>query len=150
MADFLSGLDRWRVEIRRRVEPLHLPPMREAEIVEEIAQHLDDRYRELRGAGAERAREFGIRVALGAGRSAIIRLVARYALVVSASGILVGIGLSFAGTRFLQSMLYGVTRLEPAVYAAAAFTLVTAVALACVAPVARALRVQPVEVLRSE
>ena len=99
---------------------------------------------------AERAREFGIRVALGAGRGDIVRLVARYALVVSGAGIIIGVGLSLGGTRLLQSMLHGVTRLEPGIYVAAAVALIAAVALACVAPVLRALRVQPVEVLRSE
>jgi predicted permease len=42
----------WTAEIRRRLEPLGLAPWREAEIVEELAQHLDDRYRELIGTGA--------------------------------------------------------------------------------------------------
>ena len=41
----------WRAEIRRRLEPLRLPPAREEEIVEEVAQHLDDCYRELRASG---------------------------------------------------------------------------------------------------
>ncbi|HEV8356419.1 MAG TPA: ABC transporter permease [Gemmatimonadales bacterium] len=41
----------WRAELRRRLAPLRLPPTREAEIVEELAQHLDDRYRELRSRG---------------------------------------------------------------------------------------------------
>lgn len=99
---------------------------------------------------AERGREFGIRIALGAGRGAIVRLVAAYAAIVSTAGIMVGLGLSLAGTRFVQSMLYGVTRLDPAVYVAAATALVAAVALACVGPVLRALRVQPVDVLRAE
>jgi ABC-type antimicrobial peptide transport system permease subunit len=99
---------------------------------------------------AERAREFGIRVALGARRGDIIQLVARYALVVSSAGILMGLGLSFSGTRLLQGMLHGVTRLDPVFYGAAAVALIAAVALACVAPVLRALRVQPVDVLRAE
>lgn len=99
---------------------------------------------------AERSREFGIRVALGAKRGDIVRLVARYAVVVSGAGIVVGVGLSLAGTRLLQSMLHGVTRLDPGIYGAAVVTLVAAVALACVTPVLRALRVQPVDVLRSE
>ena len=48
----------WRAEIRRRLAPLHLPPAREAEIAEELAQHLDDRYAEftLRGVCADEAR----------------------------------------------------------------------------------------------
>jgi hypothetical protein len=42
----------WRHAIERRLEPLGLPPTREAEVVEELAQQLDDRYEELRSAGA--------------------------------------------------------------------------------------------------
>ena len=42
----------WRHAIARRLEGLHLPPTREAEVVEELSRHLDDRYRELRSAGA--------------------------------------------------------------------------------------------------
>jgi hypothetical protein len=45
----------WERELRRRLAPLRLPPAREAEIVEEMAQHLDDRYRELRARGAAEA-----------------------------------------------------------------------------------------------
>jgi hypothetical protein len=45
----------WRHAIAGRLEPLHLPPTREAEVVEEISQHLDDRYNELRSAGASDA-----------------------------------------------------------------------------------------------
>jgi len=45
----------WRHAIARRLEGLHLPPTREAEVVEELSQHLDDRYRELRSAGASEA-----------------------------------------------------------------------------------------------
>ncbi|MEX2270125.1 MAG: ABC transporter permease [Vicinamibacterales bacterium] len=99
---------------------------------------------------AERAREFGIRVALGATRRDIARLVARYALAVTAGGVMAGLGLAWIGTRAVDRLLFGVTRLDPAIYVAAVITLVAVVALACVAPVRRATRVQPVEVLRAE
>jgi hypothetical protein len=101
-------------------------------------------------AAQERRREFGIRLAMGAQRSDIARLLARYALAVSVGGVIVGIGLSYFGSRVIGSMLYGVSRLEPSVYVTAIATLVLVVAVACIAPVVRALRVQPVEVLRSE
>jgi putative ABC transport system permease protein len=42
----------WRQAIERRLDGLHLPPAREAEVVEELSQHLDDRYRDLRASGA--------------------------------------------------------------------------------------------------
>ncbi len=48
----------WKVEIRRLLAPLRLPPAREAEIVEELAQHLDDRYAQLINSGAEAAEAF--------------------------------------------------------------------------------------------
>jgi ABC-type lipoprotein release transport system permease subunit len=50
----------------------------------------------------------------------------------------------------VSSMLFGVSRLDPMVYVVAVGTLVAVVALACIAPTLRALRVQPVEVLRAE
>lgn len=99
---------------------------------------------------AERRREFGIRIAIGAQHADIVRLIARYALAVSTAGIVLGLGLSFYGSRLVESMLFGVTRLEPSIYAAAVVTLVTVVALACIAPIRRATRVQPVDVLRAE
>ena len=58
--------------------------------------------------------------------------------------------LSYFGTRVLQSMLFGVSRLDPAVYVTAAGTLLAVVGVACIAPAMRALRVEPMEVLRAE
>src|SRR5438876_7450498 len=52
----------WRAELRRRLAPLHLAPTREAEIAEELSQHLEDRYQELRAGGA--GEEAAIRAAL--------------------------------------------------------------------------------------
>jgi uncharacterized membrane protein YqjE len=98
----------------------------------------------------ERRREFGIRLALGAAGSDIARLVARYAVVVASIGIVIGLTLSYFGARLIQSMLFGVSVLDPTVYVAAVLTLTMVVAIACVAPAWRAVRVQPVEVLRAE
>jgi ABC-type antimicrobial peptide transport system permease subunit len=98
----------------------------------------------------ERRREFGIRMALGAAGGHIVRLVARHALTVSAIGVAIGIVLSYFATRLIENMLFGVSRLDPSVYVAASATLALVVALACIAPALRALRVQAVEVLRAE
>jgi putative ABC transport system permease protein len=98
----------------------------------------------------ERSREFGIRLAVGASRADIMRLIGRYAFYVSLAGVAAGLGLAYYGTRMVQSMLFGVTRLDPVVYLAAVGTLVLVVALACIAPALRAMRVEPVEVLRAE
>ena len=101
-------------------------------------------------ATIERRREFGIRLALGASGGDIVRLVARHALTVSSLGVGIGLCLSYFGTRLIQNMLYGVSRLDPAIYLAAVATLTVVVALASFGPALRALRVQAVEVLRAE
>ena len=93
---------------------------------------------------------FGIRLALGAAGTDIVRLVTRYAVIVSSIGLALGLTLSYFGTRLIQSMLFGVSALDPTVYAAAVLTLTMVVALACVGPAWRAVRVQAVEVLRAE
>ena len=98
----------------------------------------------------ERRREFGIRLALGATSSNIVRLVARYAVVVASPGIVIGLLLLFFGTRLIQSMLFGVSPGDPFVYVAAVITLTVVVAVACVGPAWRAVGVQAVEVLRAE
>lgn len=98
----------------------------------------------------ERRREFGIRLALGAAGIDIVRLVTRYAVVVSSIGIVIGLALSYFGTRLIQSMLFGVSPLDPAVYVVAVLTPTMVVAIACVGPAWRAVRVQAVEVLRAE
>lgn len=79
-----------------------------------------------------------------------MRLVVRYAVVVSATGSVIGLSLSYVGTGLIQSLLFGVSPLAPAVYVAAAITLAMVVAIACVGPAWRAVRVRPVEVLRAE
>jgi ABC-type antimicrobial peptide transport system permease subunit len=98
----------------------------------------------------ERRREFGIRLALGAPGGNIVRLVARHAAAVSALGIAIGLLLSYFGTRVIERMLFGVSRLDPATYLTAIATLTLVVALACIGPGLRALRVPAVEVLRAE
>jgi putative ABC transport system permease protein len=98
----------------------------------------------------ERRREFGIRLALGAAGADIVRVVARYAIVVSSIGLAIGLTFSYFGTRVIQSMLFGVSALDPAIYVTAVLTLTIVVALGCVGPAWRAVRVQAVAVLRAE
>ena len=98
----------------------------------------------------ERRREFGIRMAIGASRRDVVTLVARYALAVCVVGIAFGLAGAYYGTRLVDTMLFGVTRLDPGVYAVAIVTLLIVVVVACISPARRALRVQPVEVLRAE
>jgi predicted permease len=99
---------------------------------------------------AERSREFGIRIAIGAGRPHIAGLVGWFAATIVGIGTVGGLTLAYLGSEAVASLLFGVTALEPRVYIVAVLTLALVVALACVVPTVRAMRVQPVDVLRSE
>ena len=98
----------------------------------------------------ERRQEFGIRLALGASTGQIVSLVARFAAVVLALGLVVGLPVAYFGTRLIQSRLFAVSPVDPTVYASAAGILTVVVVLACAVPAWRAMRVSPLEVLRSE
>jgi predicted permease len=99
---------------------------------------------------AERTREFGIRMAIGSERVRIFTLVMRQALWIGALGTVLGSGLAFLGSRLVEAQLYGVTRVDPAVYAAAAASLGVVVLLAGLWPARTATRIEPVEALRVE
>jgi predicted permease len=99
---------------------------------------------------AERTREFGIRMAIGSGRAHIFMLVIRQAVWIGALGTALGIGLAFLGSRLVEAQLYGLTRLDPAVYIVAAASLTAVVLLAGLWPARTATRIEPVEALRVE
>ena len=99
---------------------------------------------------AERTREFGIRMAIGSGRTQIFVLVLRQAMWIGALGTVLGTGLAFAGSRLVEAQLDGVTRLDPAVYVASAVSLAIVVLLAGLWPARTATRIEPVEALRVE
>ena len=101
-------------------------------------------------ATVERRREFGIRLALGAAGWDIVRLVARYAAVVSTLGVVAGLALSSFATRVIRSLLFGISPLDPLAYVTAVGVLLAVVAVACIVPAMRVLRVQAVEALRAE
>lgn len=97
-----------------------------------------------------RTREFGIRVALGGSRRAIIRLILAQGLTTAAIGTLVGILTAIAGARILGGLLHGLPARDPATFAAAAGVLLAASAAACLVPARRATRVAPMDALRIE
>lgn len=99
---------------------------------------------------AQRTREFGVRIALGAGRGATVRLVVRQALGPAVSGIGLGLAAAAALTRLLHSLLFEVSTLDPGVFAAVAIVLVIVSGLAAAIPALRAMRVDPVVALRAE
>jgi predicted permease len=99
---------------------------------------------------AARTKELGIRMALGAGRGRVRRMILADGLTLAAAGTLTGLLVSAACMRLMQSMLYGVSDTDPLTYAAVA-TFLTAVALiACYVPARRATKVDPMVALRYE
>jgi len=99
---------------------------------------------------AQRTKEIGIRMALGATGSNILSVVLRQLSRPVAIGLLVGIGAAAALTQILRRELYGISNLDPAAYLAAVGVLVTTVALAALWPARRALAVDPLRALRCD
>ncbi|MDE3135311.1 MAG: ABC transporter permease [Acidobacteriota bacterium] len=97
-----------------------------------------------------RTREIGIYVALGAQPSRVLRTVVKQGVGLAAAGVAVGLGLALGLTRYLESMLYGVTPMDPVTFGVVAWLLLTVALAACFVPARRAMRVDPVVALRQE
>jgi putative ABC transport system permease protein len=98
----------------------------------------------------QRTREIGLRIALGAERGNIMRLVLRGGMLPVLAGIAIGTGGSLALTRLIQSFLYGVKPTDPLSFIAAALAFCIVAILACYQPARRATRVDPLIALRHE
>lgn len=101
-------------------------------------------------AVAQRTREIGIRMALGAARRDVLALMVGRMLLPAAAGLLLGLGGAAALTRVLSSLLYGVGATDPATFAAVAALLAAVALLASWIPARRAARVDPMVALRNE
>ncbi|UCC74646.1 MAG: ABC transporter permease [Gemmatimonadota bacterium] len=99
---------------------------------------------------AQRTREFGIRMALGAGTDTLRALVIRGGLKLVGIGLAIGLGLALVVTRLVRGLLYGVSPTDPITFAAIALLLVGVALAASYLPAWRATRVDPVEALRAE
>jgi putative ABC transport system permease protein len=97
---------------------------------------------------AVRTQEMGIRMALGANRADILRLVLRQGLMLALMGIGAGLGAALALTRYLASLLYRVSVSDPAIFAAAALLFAAIAVLASYLPARRATQVDPAVTLR--
>jgi len=99
---------------------------------------------------AQRSREIGIRLALGAAPSELIQMFVRQGLVLASVGAGVGLLTAVALTQLMSSLLFGVERLDPPTYAGVLGVLGMAAALASYVPARRAAAVDPVETLTAE
>jgi ABC-type antimicrobial peptide transport system permease subunit len=99
---------------------------------------------------AQRTSEIGIRIALGAQREQVLRLVLLDGLRPALFGLAFGLAASVGAARLIRSMLYGTQPLDPAVFAAVSATLLLVAALACLVPAWRASRLDPMQALRTE
>lgn len=97
-----------------------------------------------------RTREIGIRIALGAERASVQRLVVGEGLALAVTGVVIGLAGALAGARLLRAYLFDLTPSDPATYAAIVIVLVAAASLASWIPGLRASRVDPVIALRAE
>jgi ABC-type antimicrobial peptide transport system permease subunit len=95
-------------------------------------------------------RELGIRLALGATTGELQRLVLSDGLRVTVVGILIGLPLARALSRYISSQLYEIKPFDPAIYAGAALLMLGLGAVACVMPAARAARMDPGNILRND
>jgi predicted permease len=99
---------------------------------------------------ARRTQEIGLRMALGAHRTAILRMVLRHGMMLAVIGIAVGVGGAVGLTRYLDGMLYEVTPLDPATYVAVAALFGVVTSLASYLPAHRATRIDPMAALRRD
>ena len=98
----------------------------------------------------QRARELGVRIALGADRSDVLRLVLRQGMGLALVGIGIGLGAALGLTRLIESQLYGVAATDPLTFALVAGVLAATAFLANLIPAVRAMRMDPAVVLREE
>jgi ABC-type antimicrobial peptide transport system permease subunit len=98
----------------------------------------------------KRTREIGIRMALGAQRSDILRLVLRQGIRAALAGVAIGIIAALALTRLLSTLLYGVKPGDWLTFLSVALLLLAVATAACSIPARRAMRVEPIVALRYE
>jgi putative ABC transport system permease protein len=97
-----------------------------------------------------RTREIGVRVALGAQPGDVVRMVLRQGLRLAFSGVAIGLALAVATARLLESLLFGVSSMDPAAFAGSALLFVVIALAACFVPARRAVSVDAMRALRHD
>ena len=97
-----------------------------------------------------RRREIGIRIALGAQPGQVLRLVLTHGFLLTLAGVVIGLAGSYALTRLLSDLLYGVGATDPATFATIVLLLTVVAMAACYLPARRALKIDPVQAIRNE
>ena len=99
---------------------------------------------------AQRTRDIGVRMALGADRADVFRLIVWQGLSLAAGGAALGVIAGFVGARLLRNLLFSVPPDDPVTFVAVPLLLLFVAALACFGPAHRAMRVDPLTALRAE
>ena len=168
-----EGRSRWRVPFGKRSAPDRSVPVVELRSMEEVVTESVSRERMLARfvgmfstvaltlaavgifglvsfAVAERTREIGLRIALGASRAAAVGHIIRHISLLVLIGLAIGVAAAVAVTRTLEGELFGVVPTDPAVFAAVTLILATTAVLASAIPAWRAATVDPLVALRSD
>jgi predicted permease len=99
---------------------------------------------------SRRRQEIGVRLALGAQRGDVVRLVVRQGMMLAIAGVAIGLPVSIALTRLISSLLFEVSPRDPLTFTAVTTLLIGVAAFACYLPARRATRIEPIEALRQE
>jgi putative ABC transport system permease protein len=99
---------------------------------------------------AQRTHELGVRIALGATPLDLLRMVVKQGVILALAGVVVGVAISVALTRFISDLLFGVNPVDPAIFLAVSLLFVGVAVLASYLPARRAIRIDPILALRHE